>query len=89
MMKASVLGITLLACILMLHAPPSDAASMRCGRHLIQGGGRHGPTMYEILKKCGEPKERRASTWIYRIRGTSWELRFNGNGLLLTVRRQR
>ncbi len=87
-MKTPVIGITLLACALLVPAPGVQAASMRCGMHLIQGGGRHGPTQYEILKKCGEPKERRGFTWFYSIRGTTWELKFNGNGLLLTVRRR-
>ena len=88
-MKGPVIGLIILACAALLPATPSEAASFRCGIHLIQGGGRHGPTMYEVLKKCGEPKERRARTWIYRHSGSNWELNFNGNGLLLTVRQQR
>lgn len=70
---------------LLLWTPPAEAAAMRCGMHLIQGGGRHGPTQYEVLKKCGEPRERRAYTWFYRIGGQSFELRFSSSGILNTV----
>jgi len=80
---------SLLGACLLLPAPPAEAASFRCGIHLIQGGGRHGPTMYEVLRKCGEPKERRFSIWLYERRGRKWELRFSSNGILQTVRQER
>lgn len=87
-MKASLFLGLILALYMSLPAP-AEAASMRCGIHLVQGGGRHGPTKYEVLKKCGEPQQRRASTWIYRIRNTTWELRFSSSGILNTVQQQR
>ena len=88
-MKASVFASIIVVCALLLPALPAHSASFRCGIHIIQGGGRHGPNKYEILKKCGEPAVRRSRIWIYRHSGSDWELTFNGNGLLLTVRQLR
>ena len=88
-MKAPLITSLILACALLLPALPAQSASFRCGIHLIQGEGRHGPTKYEVLKKCGEPADRRFSNWIYEHGGSSWILNFSGNGLLLTVRQMR
>jgi hypothetical protein len=63
------------------------ASSFRCGVHLVQGGGRHGPSDFEVLRKCGEPSERRGHSWIYRRDNHKWELRFSANGLLQRVTR--
>ena len=84
-MKTITLGLAVAFVMMSLFTVPVQAASMRCGVHIIQGGGRHSPTSFEVLRKCGEPTERRASTWFYTIKGKNWQLRFNGNGLLLTV----
>lgn len=69
-----------IALILLLFA--SQSWAMRCGSYVIQDGGRHGPTMYEVLKKCGEPTYRQGSVWIYEFSRRSWELRFGNNGIL-------
>jgi hypothetical protein len=84
-MKITTLVLLIVVGLAMLPSTPAQAAGMRCGVHVIQGGGRHGPSSFEVLRKCGEPAERRSSLWLYRIQGKKWQLRFNGNGLLLTV----
>ncbi len=48
-----------------LMLEPALADSMRCGRHIINSGGLHGPGKYEVLKKCGEPTARSSDTWVY------------------------
>ena len=68
------------------YAGQSEASSgFRCGAHLIQGGGRHGPNEFEVLRKCGSPDVRRGNSWFYQRGNQEWELRFNGNGLLQRV----
>ena len=64
----------------------SQAASIRCGSHLIHDTQRNGATKYEVLKKCGEPKARMGNTWIYRKSGRDLALDFNNSGRLLTIR---
>ena len=49
--------------------PAFAVGSMRCGTHIISTGGRNGPGMYEVLKKCGEPTDRFGNTWIYAQSG--------------------
>ena len=59
------------------------AGSIRCGTHLISDGGRHGPGMYEVMKKCGEPTHMYGSTWIYERSGEPRKkLHFNSSGML-------
>jgi hypothetical protein len=84
-MKTSALGLALLMAAALLFTVPAQAAGMRCGVHVIQGGGRHGPTSFEVLRKCGEPIERWGGSWLYSIKGKKWQLRFNGNGILVSV----
>ncbi len=86
-MKTGVLYSLALILVMAVFAPAASATSLRCGTHLIQGGGRHGPTMYEVLKKCGEPAERHGHIWIYQSGGQYRRLHFGGNGILLTVQR--
>lgn len=89
-MKIRLERIGLLVAIMALLSFPYQAqaqSSLRCGPHLIQGGGRNGPSDFEVLRKCGEPSERMGHRWLYRQGATKWELSFNGNGILLTVRR--
>ncbi len=63
------------------------ADSMRCGTHLISDGGWRGPSMYEVLKKCGEPTFRNGNTWVYESSSRSRKLlRFNPDGLLVSLR---
>lgn len=71
---------------LLLSAADSRANMMRCGNHVIHDGGRHGPTMYEVLKKCGEPDYRHGSIWIYEYPDRNWELKFGSNGILKTAK---
>ena len=79
-----------LALALLLGAETASASSMRCGVHIIQDGGRHGPRQYEVLKKCGEPTHRQGDTWIYERRGQPTRiLRFGGNGILSTIQERR
>lgn len=84
-MKSYLSARVLVASILLLLTAPSQASMMRCGNYVIQDGGRHGPTMYEVLKKCGEPTYRHGSTWIYEFHNRNWELKFGGNGILKTA----
>ncbi|MEM8561751.1 MAG: DUF2845 domain-containing protein [Pseudomonadota bacterium] len=70
---------------LLMSIPDSQASMMRCGNYVIQDGGRHGPTMYEVLKKCGEPDYRHGSIWIYEFPNRNWELKFGSNGILKTA----
>jgi len=66
--------------------PAFASGSMRCGTHIISAGSRRGNTMYEVLKKCGEPAERYGNTWIYEGSGRSKRtLRFNNNGELSRI----
>jgi hypothetical protein len=86
-MKTGILSSLALALVLAAFTSSASAATLRCGSHLIQDGGRHGPTMYEVLKKCGEPKKRISYTWIYNIQGKAWQLNFSSSGILLTIQR--
>jgi hypothetical protein len=88
-MKKSILNSLALSaalCAGLVFSTQASASSVRCGVHLIQGGGRHGPTQFEVLRKCGEPRERRGNNWYYRMNGRKFELRFDGNGILNTVK---
>ncbi len=79
-----------LSCIIALLIFPlaANAASMRCGSHLIQDGQRNGPSKYEILKKCGEPVEKGWDTWVYDSPGKApYLLKFGANGNLVAIRR--
>ena len=79
-----------LALALAFGAESASATSMRCGVHVIQDGGRHGPMQYEVLKKCGEPTVRHGDTWIYERRGQpTLILRFGANGILSTIQNER
>jgi hypothetical protein len=70
--------------------PAFASGSMRCGQHVISGGGRHGPGQYEVLMKCGEPTERIGNTWIYESPGQRRRIvRFNDNGMLTRVDSER
>ncbi len=62
------------------------ASSMRCGVHLVSQGGRNPPSMYEVLKKCGEPTFRNGNTWTYEFTTRSRKvLRFNDEGFLMRI----
>ncbi len=76
----------LVLAILSLWASAAQANSMRCGVHLVSSGGRTGPTMYEVLKKCGEPAERAGLVWIYDRGGRIYRLSFDSRSLLVNIR---
>lgn len=72
----------------MLLAETASAGYMRCKGHIIEDGLNNTYTMYEVLKKCGEPTERYGNTWIYA--GSSKftrTLRFRSDGRLLSIRK--
>lgn len=59
------------------------AANMQCGQYYIEAGERHGSGKYEVLKKCGEPKERRGNTWIYS--NPTRKVHFDDSGRILSI----
>ena len=86
MLKRAISGAMLLLPALFLVDSAIASGSMRCGTHIIDAGGRHGPGKYEVLQKCGEPTARYGYTWIYdqpgRIRTT---LHFDASGMLSRI----
>ncbi len=88
-MRSSLSILPLVLLVMSFFSPLVHATSIRCGSHLLQDrGAEHGPTMYEVLKKCGEPEERRGQIWIYKIRGKYWSLHFDGYGYLWRIHRE-
>ncbi len=77
--------------VLMLLAQPAlSGGTMKCGIHLIHAGGRHPPSKYEVLKKCGEPTFREGNTWVYQTRrGASRMLQFNRKGYVVNIQEGR
>ncbi len=64
--------------------------SIRCGTHLIHGGGgKDSAGMYEVLKKCGEPEAKYGNTWIYIQGNMRRILTFNYEGRLLRIESER
>lgn len=64
--------------------------SMRCGTHLIYGGGgKVSAGMYEVLKKCGEPVAKNGNTWIYTQGSMVRTLTFNYEGRLALIESRR
>ncbi len=71
-----------------LSVAPADASdrSMRCGGYLIHaGGGRDSSTMYEVLKKCGEPEDKMGNRWVYKQGNMHRILTFRGDGRLQRI----
>ena len=63
---------------------------MRCGNYLVHaGGGKDSATMYEVLKKCGEPVVKHGNTWIYEQGRMTRTLNFNLQGRLGTIESRR
>ena len=78
--------ISMLAAIACLASPPAAADSMRCGVHIISASGFDGPTMYEVLKKCGEPTFRYGRRWTYESASQlTRTLVFNAQGRLVEI----
>ncbi len=71
--------------ILMLE-PAFAIGSMRCGTHIISVGGRSGPSQYEVLKKCGAPKDRAGNIWTYEQPGGATRVVvFNASGTVTRI----
>ncbi len=66
-----------------LHASDN---SIRCGVHLIHGGGgKDSSGMYEVLKKCGEPEAKLGNSWIYIQGNMRRILTFRDDGRLQRI----
>lgn len=67
-------------------AQPVLASSMRCGTHIVTAGMRDSPGMYEVLKRCGEPKFRYGRTWVYeRSSSVTHVITFSDNGQIRSI----
>jgi hypothetical protein len=86
---AFVAALGLFISLIAMQAVASDR-SMRCGTYLIYaGGGKDSASMYEVLKKCGEPEAKNRNSWIY-IQGSMLRvLTFNYQGRLATIESER
>ena len=64
--------------------------SIRCGTYLVYGGGgKDSASMYEVLKKCGEPETKNGNNWFY-IQGSMLRiLTFNYDGRLDRIESRR
>ena len=81
--KLKLIVVALLFAIIVME--PALARSIRCGTHVISTG-QNAPGMYEVLKRCGEPKVRYGNTWIYeKSSSVSYRLTFKGNGQLSRI----
>ena len=79
------LSLGLLISLVTVQAYASDR-SVRCGSHLIHaGGGKDSASMYEVLKKCGEPEAKQGSVWIYKQGNMHRFLTFRGDGKLQRI----
>jgi hypothetical protein len=86
---ALVAALGLFISLIAMQAVASDR-SVRCGTYLIYaGGGKDSASMYEVLKKCGEPEAKNGNNWIY-IQGSMLRvLTFNYQGRLQTIESER
>jgi hypothetical protein len=86
---AFVAALGLFIFLIAMQAVASDR-SVRCGTYLIYaGGGKDSASMYEVLKKCGEPEAKTGNNWIY-IQGSMLRiLTFNYEGRLQTIESER
>ncbi len=85
-MNIKTLLITLMTGFSMLMLQSAYAGSIRCGSHIISDGGRSGPGMYEVLKRCGEPTFRQGNTWIYtKPNKKQYEVIFNDSGEIARI----
>lgn len=71
-----------------LAATTLSAASMRCGSRLLSDGKVPGPTMPEVLQRCGEPYLEHQNQWLY-VRGDAvYRVYFNANGELSRIKHE-
>ena len=86
---APVIAAGLFLTIVATQAMAADR-SMRCGTHLIYGGGgKNSAGMYEVLKKCGEPEAKYGNNWIYLQGNMLRTLTFNFEGRLALIESER
>ncbi len=86
---APVAAAGLVLALVAIQSVASDR-SIRCGTHLIYGGGgKDSAGMYEVLKKCGEPEAKYGDTWIYVQGSMRRILTFNYEGKLLRIESER
>ena len=79
----------LILSLVSLQSMASDR-SIRCGTHLIYaGGGKDSASMYEVLKKCGEPEAKSGNTWIYVQGSMDRVLTFSYEGRLQRIESRR
>ena len=72
--------------VLALAAAQASDRSIRCKGNLIYGGGgKNSSTMYEVLKKCGEPEAKMGNAWIYIQGNMQRTLTFNYEGRLQRI----
>ena len=90
MSKAIALAVVGLAYLVAYPVQASDQ-SIRCGSYIIYAGGKSDSAlMYEVLRKCGEPKERLGNTWIYEQGSMVRILTFGGyDGRLYRIESRR
>ena len=82
--KLKLILVALLLSIIIIE--PALARSLRCGTHVITTGLQNSPGMYEVLKRCGEPKVRYGNTWVYeKSSSVSYKLTFKSNGQLSKI----
>ena len=85
--------LTVLIVLLVIISPvlaQSSDRSMRCGTHLIYGGGgKQAADMYEVLKKCGEPEQKMGMSWIYVQGNSTRTLTFDFYGKLQRIETRR
>ena len=85
-MKTKTLLVTLITVFSTLMFQSVYAGSMRCGSHLISDGGRHGPGIYEVLKRCGEPTFRQGNSWVYEKGNKRIVIIFNSKGSISSIK---
>ena len=86
---AAVAAAGLFFTLVVVQATASDR-SIRCGTHLIYGGGgKNSAGMYEVLKKCGEPEVKNGDNWIYIQGSMVRTLTFNYQGRLALIESRR
>ena len=76
--------VMLMMAITMLFSTSVEAASIRCGGHVIEDGDlQNSPTMDEVIEKCGQPSSRESDSLYYKEKGM--RLDFDGEGRLISI----
>ena len=85
-MKMHTSRIVIITAFMMFLIQPAQAASIKCGNHIISDGGRSGPGTYEVLKRCGEPTYRQGNTWVYDKNKRKTIIVFNDSGEISSIK---